>query len=61
MSTSGGIQAGIMWTLVAGIQSFIKSRWMLEPDAIIIFTGGDGQVLRVLYYSRSYAPSPIYR
>lgn len=44
MSTSGGIQAGVMWTIVAGIQSFINDRWKVEPDATVVFTGGDGQV-----------------
>ncbi|CBJ25601.1 pantothenate kinase [Ectocarpus siliculosus] len=45
MGTSGGIQAGVMWTIVAGIHSFIKDRWKIDPDATVIFTGGDGQVL----------------
>ncbi|CAM9674613.1 unnamed protein product [Pylaiella littoralis] len=45
METPGGIQAGVMWTIVAGIHSFIKDRWKIEPDATVIFTGGDGQVL----------------
>ncbi|CAM9994172.1 unnamed protein product [Ectocarpus sp. 6 AP-2014] len=45
MGTSGGIQAGVMWTIVAGIHSFIKDRWKTDPDATVIFTGGDGQVL----------------
>lgn len=44
METAGGIQAGVMWTIVAGIQSFIKDRWNLNPNATVIFTGGDGQV-----------------
>lgn len=44
MGTSGGIQAGVMWTIVAGIQSFIKDRWKIDPDATVVFTGGDGQV-----------------
>ncbi|CAM9367602.1 unnamed protein product [Ectocarpus sp. 12 AP-2014] len=45
MGTSGGIQAGVMWTIVAGIHSFIKDRWKIDPEATVIFTGGDGQVL----------------
>lgn len=44
MGTSGGIQAGVMWTIVAGIRSFIKDRWKIDPEATIVFTGGDGQV-----------------
>lgn len=46
MGTSGGIQAGVMWTIVAGIQSFIKDRWKIDPAATVVFTGGDGQVRR---------------
>lgn len=45
MGTSGGIQSGVMWTIVAGIHSFIKDRWKLEPNASVVFTGGDGQVI----------------
>lgn len=48
MDTPGGIQAGVMWTIVAGIHGFIKDRWKLEPDSTVIFTGGDGQVGIVL-------------
>lgn len=44
MSTQGGIQAGVMWTIVAGIRSFVEDRWKLEPEAIVVFTGGDGKV-----------------
>lgn len=44
METAGGIQAGVMWTIVAGIHSFIKDRWKLDPSATVIFTGGDGKV-----------------
>lgn len=44
MGTSGGIQAGVMWTIVAGIQSFIKDRWKIDPTASVVFTGGDGEV-----------------
>ena len=46
MGTSSGIQAGVMWTIVAGIQSFIKDRWKIDPTATVVFTGGDGQVGR---------------
>lgn len=49
LETPGGIQAGVMWTIVAGIHSFIKDRWKLEPDATVIFTGGDGQVAIVCF------------
>lgn len=45
MSTQGGIQAGVMWTIVAGIRSFIEDRWRLESEATVVFTGGDGKVL----------------
>lgn len=44
MGTSSGIQAGVMWTIVAGIQSFIKDRWKIDPAASVVFTGGDGLV-----------------
>lgn len=44
MSTSGAIQAGVMWTIVAGIHGFIKDRWKINPDATVVFTGGDGRV-----------------
>lgn len=43
MSTQGGIQAGVMWTIVAGIRSFIEDRWRLESEATVVFTGGDGK------------------
>ena len=33
-----------MWTIVAGIQSFIKDRWKIDPAASVVFTGGDGLV-----------------
>ncbi|CAM9417536.1 unnamed protein product [Scytosiphon promiscuus] len=45
LGTAGGIQAGVMWTIVAGIHSFIKDRWNIDPDVTVVFTGGDGQVL----------------
>ena len=48
MGTSSGIQAGVMWTIVAGIQSFIKDRWKIDPAASVVLTGGDGQVLQLL-------------
>ncbi|CAM9760511.1 unnamed protein product, partial [Ascophyllum nodosum] len=41
MSTPGAIQSGVMWTIVEGIQSFVKDRWKLDPSATIVFTGGD--------------------
>lgn len=44
MDTERAIQAGVMWTLVTGIQSFIKDRWKQEPTAVVIFTGGDAEV-----------------
>ncbi|CAM9577219.1 unnamed protein product, partial [Hapterophycus canaliculatus] len=44
METGAGIQAGVMWTIVAGIRSFIKDRWKIDPTATVVFTGGDGQV-----------------
>lgn len=38
-----------MWTIVAGIHSFITDRWKIDPDATVVFTGGDGQVGHILF------------
>ncbi|CAM9565094.1 unnamed protein product [Choristocarpus tenellus] len=52
MSTVGGIQSGVMWTIVDGIMGFIRdwqhSQWKEQDKGkylTVVFTGGDGQVL----------------
>lgn len=40
-NTPEAIQSGIIYTLIAGIESFIKDWWEMYPDSRVILTGGD--------------------
>ena len=43
--TKGAIASGIIYTIVAGIYSYILDWQQKYPNSQIIFTGGDGEVL----------------
>ncbi len=45
-STAEGIQSGVIYTLVAGIREFLAHWWEQFPNSPVIFTGGDGEILR---------------
>lgn len=40
-TTTNAIQSGIIYSLIAGIESFIKDWWKMYPDSRVILTGGD--------------------
>ncbi|MBW4665772.1 MAG: pantothenate kinase [Chroococcus sp. CMT-3BRIN-NPC107] len=40
-NTTEAIQSGIIYALIAGIESFIKAWWEMYPDSQVILTGGD--------------------
>ena len=45
LDTEGAIASGIIYTLIAGISSFINDWQQQYPDSQIIFTGGDAEIL----------------
>lgn len=45
-STSEAIQSGIIYSITQGINHFIVDWWSKFPSTPIIFTGGDGKILR---------------
>lgn len=44
-NTPGSIASGILYTVSAGIDTFIRDWQQLFPESQIIFTGGDGEFL----------------
>ncbi|MGA7936672.1 MAG: pantothenate kinase [Kovacikia sp.] len=45
LDTENAIASGVIHTLIAGIQSFLKDWWQQFPDSTVVFTGGDGERL----------------
>jgi type III pantothenate kinase len=43
--TPGSIASGILHTVSAGINDFIRDWYRLYPQSSIVFTGGDGEIL----------------
>lgn len=52
LNTSGAIQSGVVYTIVAGILDFIEAWWQEFPGSCIALTGGDGALL--LAYLQSH-------
>lgn len=44
--TEAAIASGILHTLVAGIQSFVSHWWQQFPGSIVLWTGGDAELLQ---------------
>jgi type III pantothenate kinase len=44
-STTGAIQSGIIYTVLAGIKAFIEEWWTQFPRSCIALTGGDANLL----------------
>jgi type III pantothenate kinase len=45
LNTTTAIESGIIYTVLAGITSFIDDWWKQFPDSDVIFTGGDAYYL----------------
>ena len=45
LNTFAAIQSGVIYTLLAGIEDFIRDWWSLFPDGKIVITGGDRNLL----------------
>jgi type III pantothenate kinase len=43
--TAEGIRSGIIYTILAGIEHFQQEWLNLFPDSVVIFTGGDGDLI----------------
>ncbi|NEP15731.1 MAG: pantothenate kinase [Leptolyngbya sp. SIO4C1] len=53
MTTDEAIQSGILYTALAGIESYLKDWRQQHPDSAVVFTGGDGELLYRLSKSRT--------
>ncbi|ACK72540.1 putative transcriptional acitvator, Baf family [Gloeothece citriformis PCC 7424] len=53
INTPEAIQSGVIYSLLAGLTDFITHWWTLFPDAQVVMTGGDGQLLH-RYLSSEY-------
>lgn len=45
-TTAEAINSGVIYTLLAGITHFLNHWWQQFPDSLVIFTGGDGEILQ---------------
>ncbi|MBG1271600.1 pantothenate kinase [Nostoc sp. WHI] len=45
VNTTEAIQSGVIYTLLAGVQDFVKAWWQLFPDGKIAIKGGDRTLL----------------
>jgi type III pantothenate kinase len=45
-NTPGSIASGVLHTVISGISDFIRDWQQLYPQSQIIFTGGDGEILK---------------
>ncbi len=53
MTTIEAIQSGILHTVLSGIQSFIEDWQTRFPQSVVVFTGGDGNLLYGYIQQRS--------
>jgi type III pantothenate kinase len=44
-NTREAIESGILYTLVAGIEKFVREWWALYPGSAVVITGGDASFL----------------
>ncbi len=51
-NTTQSIQSGIIYTLIAGIKSFIEKWLQMYPNSQVILTGGDRTILYSYLYSQ---------
>lgn len=54
LNTPAAIQSGVIYTLLAGIEDFIRDWWRLFPNGKIVITGGDRNLL--IKYLQSQKP-----
>ncbi len=52
LTTPDAIASGIVYTVLAGMQQFIRQWWQQFPDSPVVLTGGDGD--RLLHYCHQY-------
>ncbi|WP_421656750.1 pantothenate kinase [Leptothermofonsia sp. ETS-13] len=53
LNTEDAIASGILYTLLAGIQSFVEDWWQQFPGSAVVMTGGDGKDLHQYLGERS--------
>ncbi len=53
LDTPTAIQSGVVYSVIAGISSFIQDWWQQFPGSTIVFTGGDGAFLHKCLQARS--------
>ncbi|MGF1536510.1 MAG: pantothenate kinase [Elainellaceae cyanobacterium] len=46
MTTQGAIASGVLHSAIAGVESFLTDWWRQYPTSAVLFTGGDGRLLR---------------
>lgn len=44
-NTPNALQSGVFYSLLAGVQDYLQAWWAQYPQAMVVFTGGDGQWL----------------
>jgi type III pantothenate kinase len=55
LNTADAIASGILYTLLAGLHTFVEAWWQQFPDSPIMLRGGDGD--RLHSYLTAYAPA----
>ncbi len=55
-NTIAAIQSGILYTVLSGIESFIKDWRKRFPQSVVVFTGGDGNLL-YRYFQQQFLES----
>lgn len=63
LNTSDAIIGGVIYTILAGVRDFVRDWLQQFPDSRVIFTGGDGQLLRdflSINYQTNFDPHLIF-